>query len=340
MHVLVTGANGFIGQHLVRALLDAGQVVRCMYNAKKPLHFFKEAEVEWWDADLRDANSMQGIAKNIDLVYHLAAIPRNDISKSWEDFRIQNIEGTALLLKESNSSGVKRFVYVSSVEAAGYGDGTHPRVESDPCHPENNYGKSKLLAEELVGKDGWSFEYVITRLPMVYGPGTFLIVPKLFGFVKKGFYPLIGSGETLMEFCYVKNAVSALLLAGLDARAKGELFYVSDMRSYSIKEVVLHIAHAMNVKLVLLHIPISLALATAFLFEAIARVLPFPPIVSRYSGKPFFTRETVRWTTRNCNIVSTEKIKKLLGYSPSVDISDGCNQTATWLREHWESRND
>lgn len=335
MHVLVTGANGFIGQHLVRALLDAGHKVRGMYNVEKPLYFFSKDDIEWRRADLRDAASLKGIAAGIDLVYHLAAIPRNDTSRTWNDFLAQNVTGTAFFLDECYTSRVKRFIYVSSVEAAGYGDGIHPRAETDIPHPENNYGKSKLLAEELVLKRKWNMECVVVRFPMVYGPGTFVIVPKLFGFVKNGIYPLIGNGQTLMEFCYVGNAVNALLLAGEIKRSGGELFYASDERSYSIKEVVSHVAIAMNAKILFVRIPVSLAMFGALLFEAAARMIPIPPLVSRYSRKPFFTRETVAWTTKNCNIVSTEKIRRLLGYAPLIDISEGCRRTAEWLCQHW-----
>jgi UDP-glucose 4-epimerase len=331
MRILVTGADGFIGQHLVRALLDAGHRVRGMYNVEKQLYFFAKAEIEWRKADLRDAATIAKMAEDIDVVYHLAAIPRNDKRKTWDDFQIENVNGTSLLLEESNRARVRRFIYVSSVEAAGYGDGSHPRVETDAPRPDNNYGKSKLKAEELVLGKKWNMECVVMRLPMVYGPGTFLIVPKLFGFVKKGFYPLIGNGQSLMEFCYVGNAVNALVLACHHKKIGGELFYVSDERSYSIKEVISHIAAAMKVNVLFIHVPVFFATCAALCFEAAAKLLPFPPLVSRYSRKPFFTRETVWWTTRNVNIVSTEKIRRILGYQPLVSIEDGCRKTVEWL---------
>jgi UDP-glucose 4-epimerase len=228
---------------------------------------------------------------------------------------------------------VKRFVFVSTVEAAGYGDGIHPRREEDEPHPTNNYGKSKLEAEKLVLDGQWSFERTVIRLPMVYGPGTFLIVPKLFGMVKRGFYPLIGNADTLMEFCYVANSVQGLRLAGEHTAAAGELFYLSDERSYSIREVVSEIAKAVGVRVQFVRIPTWLAMVVALKWEIVAKMLPFPPIVSKYSRKPFFTRETVRWTTRNVNVVSTEKMRRMLGYQPGVGIAQGCAETAQWLRE-------
>ena len=172
------------------------------------------------------------------------------------------------------------------------------------------------------------------RLPMIYGPGTFLIVPKLFGMVKRGIYPLIGKGNTKMEFCFVDNAVDAIVLGGTKKKAAAELFYVSDFRSYSIKEVISTIAESMNTRVRFIYIPVFIAYIMGLLFEIIAKIFPFSPIVSKFSKKPFFSRETVRWTTKNVNVVSCEKIRNLLKYEPKVSIQDGCRTTAEWLRSH------
>lgn len=332
--VLVTGATGFIGQHLVRRLLDENFLVRAMKHGNSKLYFFKNEEVEWWEGNLRDCDTLNGICKNVDTVYHCAAIPRNDISKTWDDFATVNITGTEFLLQQADVSMVKRFVFISTVEAAGYGDGINPRQETDTPLPCNNYGESKLAAEQIVMSGKWSMECVTLRLPMIYGPGTFLIVPKLFGMVKKGFYPFIGDGSAKMEFCYVDNAVEGIKLAGRKKEAAGELFYISDERSYSIKEVIAHISKAMSAQPLFIHIPKFLAYTFAFFFELIAKVFPFPPIVSSFSKKPFFSRETVFWTTRNVNVVSTEKIKKTLGYKPVISIDEGCARTAAWLKPY------
>lgn len=332
--ILLTGANGFIGQHLIRSLLNSGFHVRGMAHDERPLYFIKTGEVEWSKADLALPETLKNIAEGVDTVYHLAAIPRNDLSKTWEEYEAVNIKGTETLLREAEGNGVKRFVFISTVEAAGYGDGINPRRESDSPQPCNNYGRSKLEAEKIVLSGKWKMECVVLRLPMVYGPGTFLIVPKLFGMVKRGFYPLIGSGETEMEFCYADNAVQAIRLCGEKKEAAGELFYASDIRSYSIREVIENIAKAMSRKIRFIKIPVFLAKILAVFWEGMAKILPFPPIVSPYSKKPFFTRETVFWTTKNVNIVSIEKIRKALGYNPKIDISTGCRLTAEWLKNH------
>ena len=194
--------------------------------------------------------------------------------------------------------------------------------------------KANFEAERIVLNGTWPFECVVVRLPAIYGPGTFFIVPKLFGIVRHGFYPFMGSGNALMEFCYVGNAVQAIVLAGTRPEAAGELFYVADERSYSIKEVIAAIAEAMNKRILMVHIPRWIAYIIAWLWELSAKIFPFPPLVSPASKKPFFTRETVWWTTRNVNIVSTEKIRRLLGFTPSVPLYQGCDETWKWLKAH------
>lgn len=333
--VLVTGANGFIGQHLCRKLLDSGYAVRGMCHDNHPFYFIKEKEIEWFPADLSKKHTLSDITKDVTMVYHLAAIPRNDISKTWGDFYQVNVQGTEYLLQDAQRNGVEKFIFISTVEAAGYGNGVDPRREVDTSHPFNNYGKSKLEAENIVLENSWPFKKVVLRLPMIYGPGTLLIVPKLFGMVRRGFYPFIGNGLTKMEFCYVENAVYAIILAGEKEEANGQLFYVSDDHSYTIKDVINEIAKSLNKKFITFHIPVSFAFIIGFIFEIIAKIIPFPPIVSPYSKKPFFTRETVWWTTRDVNIVSIEKIVARLGYKSIYTISEGCSKTVAWLTENY-----
>ncbi|MFW6254277.1 MAG: NAD-dependent epimerase/dehydratase family protein [Chitinivibrionales bacterium] len=131
--ILVTGATGFIGQHLVRKLLTDGHTVRAIRFGTEAISFFDPEEVEWRNGDLRAPMSLDGICDGIDIVYHLGAISRNDLRKTWKDFEDVNIRGTQYLCEQASRSGVKRFVFISSVEAAGYGDGKKPRTEEELC---------------------------------------------------------------------------------------------------------------------------------------------------------------------------------------------------------------
>lgn len=331
--VLVTGASGFIGQHLVTELLVSGQhKIRGTRQSEPEYSFFNFEAIEWRTVELSNRLSITGLCDDMDIVVHLAAIARQEFDKSWDDYLRINVEATENLLDDAEKAGVKRFVYISTVEAAGFGNGTDPRVETDLPSPVNFYGKSKLAAEKIVLSHSGSMETVVLRLPMVYGPGSLLTVPKLFGMVNKGIYPLIGTGTNLMEFCYVGNIVTAICLALTQPNIKNELFYVSDCRSYSIREVISAIAKAENKKVMMIALPIPVAYSIALLWEIMAKIIPIPPIISKISRKPFFSREAVWWTTRNVNIVSTAKIRGVLGYRPFYSIDDGCKATVDWLK--------
>lgn len=329
--LLVTGCNGFIGKHLASAAIKSGHSVHGVdirqLQEDAPVH----PSFHFSAIDLTNHASTHGICRNIDTVIHLAAIPREDLSKTWNDYVSVNIDASVNLLNEAARAGVKRFIFISTVEAAGFGNGTRPRIESDTPAPVNFYGKSKLAAEEQLKANATNVELVILRLPMIYGPGTDLIDAKLFGMVKRRIYPLIGNGNTLMEFCFVKNAVDAILLSSEHPAAANELFYVSDIRSYSIREVITAVAKGVGVSIHFICIPPALAYGIAYLWELFAKIFPVPPFIMPASKKPFFSRQTVWWTTRNVNIVSIDKIVRTLGFSPAISIDQGCRETAAWF---------
>lgn len=329
-NVLVTGCSGFIGQHVVNALIAKGIRVRGVDIT--PFPAVNAPTIDFRPVNLTEPEAVTDITKGIDTVIHLAAIPREDRSKSYDEFLSVNVEATARLLDDAQRNSVSRFVFISTVEAAGFGNGTAPRTEIDPPEPVNAYGKSKRAAEErIMGTSEWTMEKVIVRLPMIYGPGTEMIDAKLFGMVKRRFYPLIGKGTARMEFCYIENAVTGILLAATHKAAAGELFYLSDQRSYTIKEVITAVAAGVGVPITFIHIPVPLAYTIALLWEIAAKLFPYKPFIMPASKKPFFSRETVWWTTRDVNTVSTEKIRQQLGYNATISIEEGCKKTAQWF---------
>ena len=82
-----------------------------MFHENRPLYFISKQEIEWVKADLRDQSSIKHVADSIDIVIHLAAIPRNDLRKTWEDFQVVNVNGTRYLLSEAQKSGIKIYLY-------------------------------------------------------------------------------------------------------------------------------------------------------------------------------------------------------------------------------------
>ena len=120
-------------------------------------------------------------------------------------------------------------------------------------------------------------ETVVVRPPMIYGERELILFNRLFRILEKGIYPLIGTGSALTEFCYVKNQVQGIRLVATRGMP-GEVYFISDERSYSVEEIIRAIADEMGTRVWTPHIPIPVAMAMGFVFEGLSYILPFYPI--------------------------------------------------------------
>lgn len=193
----------------------------------------RSGQVEAFDRDIRDRASLERAMAGVDTVYHLAAILRYDVYVPEGDYRAVHVEGTRNVLDAAQASGVKTVVFTATIEAVGMSGDGHPLTEETPQHPSNIYGQTKMEAERLVLHRGRASQLctVVVRPPMIYGPRNEILYKRLFGIVRRGFYPLIGDGRALTEFCYVKNQVHGIRLAAERGRL-GEVCFISDERSY------------------------------------------------------------------------------------------------------------
>jgi len=329
---IVTGGNGFIGSYLSNELVIRGyRVIRLIQDTPANRQTNPGQDIRFFD--LAKPESMKDICEGGNVVFHLAAIPREQTNFNKEDYIQVNVNGTRCLLEEAAHAGVGRFVYVSTIEAVGPAINSVPLTEETEPHPLNNYGKSKLEAERLVNNfHSGQMTCSVVRLPMIYGPGNYLNVPKLFGAVQRPVFPLIGNGHALMEFCFVGNAVQGLILAGEQEKAAGEIFFISE-ESRRLRDVISAVAKAENVRPFLFVIPVPLAYILALLIEGAAVVLPFKPFRSPITHKPLFTRKTIEWTTHSVNICSAEKAACVLGYKPPFSLEEGLRITVEDFRK-------
>ena len=332
MTVLVTGATGFVGGHLVERLVKEKEKVRCLAKKGSDTSLLEGLGVEIVYGDLLDKESLKTAVSGVDTVYHLAALARLYTGLTPDDYNRVNAEGTRNLL-EACTGKIKHFVYTSSADAVGPSRDGRPCDESTPCQPVNIYGESKL-ASELICKEYAAKGVPITviRPPMIYGPRCMLHLKRLFKLVKTGFYPVMGDGQALMEFCYVGNVVEGLILAARSKQAIGQTYYISDERSYTITEVLNAIAGAENVKLRIIHLPVPVGNAIGLAVETLGKVLRFWPFIVKETGRPTFSRNTVKWSTGNTWICSIEKAKREFGYSPKISLQEGVKRTVEWYK--------
>ena len=175
MNVLVTGATGFIGQHLVKRLIQEGHTVRCFIrDAEQAKRVLGNKGVEYVVGDITEKETLRNACDHISIVYHLAGIMGHDLpSKSaFDKFRRVNTEGTRNISESCLESGIDKFIYVSSTAAMGL---LKDKVvnEETPCNPFTPYQVSKyegeLIVRELTADCG--FPGIVLRPSMVYGIG-------------------------------------------------------------------------------------------------------------------------------------------------------------------------
>lgn len=334
MKCLVTGADGFIGSHLVESLHRDGIPVRSLVQPSAGLANLRPDISEIVYGDIRDLPQMRRISRGMDVVYHLAAISRYDLNVPEAEYHRTNVEGTRNILEAAREAGVKRVLFTGTIEAVGLSGNNDPLTEETPQFPRNIYGRSKLEGEELVRSCNAPgvLETVVVRPPMTYGPGEVILCQRLFRIIQRGVYPLVGSGRTLTEFCYVKNLVQGIRLAA-ERGQPGEVYFISDERSYTIEEVVRSIAGELGVKVITPHLPIPAAYVLGYIFEILGGIFRFYPFLIPQTGRPPFSRKTVEWTSESRLYCDISKAKRELGYRPPYTLVQGLRETIRWYRE-------
>jgi nucleoside-diphosphate-sugar epimerase len=221
--ILVTGAAGKIGRHLVPSLLRSNNDVRVLVKDT----MVKDQNVEVFYGDLLNKESLKKAVKDVDVIFHLAAVV--DYAAPKEKMFKVNVVGTKNLLEVSKG---KKFIYLSSTAVMGNKFKELPLDEKTPCNPSNFYGKTKLEAENLVKDTGG----IIIRSTDVFGPG----FKEGYDYVLSGLYrgemPIIGDGKNFIQWIHVKDLVQALLLAKDKAKPR-ELYIVAGKEIKTLKEL-------------------------------------------------------------------------------------------------------
>lgn len=327
---LVTGGTGFIGSHLVEALLSQGRRVRVLALPEpfepieaENLKMIKAKGAEVVYGDLRNIKSLHSVADGIDSIFHLGAISR-PMKIPDRQYDAVNVLGTKNILEVSKKNKLKKFIHVSSVSVLGVSPDGHPLKEDEFQKEDMKYAVSKREGEKLALKyqKKYRLPIVVVRPCLTYGPRC---LPRLimFKFVKLGLFPLFNGGEAKMEFCYVDNAVEALLLAEKDKKTTGEIFNITDGQSYPIKTVLSTIAGELGVKPPFISLPFFVGKLAGHAAEiASAFVGVYPP----------FSSTAADWMSRSINVYDCSKAKESLGYEPKVSLKKGIKKTIAWYK--------
>ncbi|MGA2225733.1 MAG: NAD(P)-dependent oxidoreductase [Syntrophobacteraceae bacterium] len=265
MKALVTGATGFIGSHLVEALVHQGVQVRCQFRNKRHSGWVKDSHVEFVVGNCQDRTSLKQGVKDVDQVFHLAGVTTAVKEKTF--FEV-NALGTENLVQSciENNTRLKKFIYLSSQAAAGPCLNGGKKKESDLCEPVSPYGKSKLLGEQLALSHSHELPLLILRPCAVYGPrdkGFYA----LFKCLSKRIKPCLSDRDQHISMCYVLDLVRAILLAAETPTESGEIFFLSDGQDYRIQEIGDTFAQAMEIRALQLLLPKQMLFGMAFFLQ-------------------------------------------------------------------------
>jgi len=267
--ILVTGANGFVGEALCGELLRRGQSVRAVQRDAIPAI----AGVEVAEVDSVDAftNWMEAL-KGVDVVIHLAArvhVMKDAAADPLAEFLKVNLYGTSNLAQQAAREGIRRFVYVSSVKVNGeQTTGSQFFSESDNPNPQGPYAISKWRAEQTLRDIAreTGFETVIVRPPLVYGPGVKGNFLTLLTAIARGIPLPLAGANNLRSLLYVGNLADALITCATHPAAAGQTYLVRDGDDVSTAQLVEKIARATGRKSRSFKIPLVLVRTVAGAF--------------------------------------------------------------------------
>ena len=320
MKALVTGSTGFIGSHLVEALLGKKYKVRCLIRKTSNLKWIKDLGVEFINGSYWDKESLSEAVKGMDYVFHVGAALD---ALEWETYYKANVEASVNLLEvcaEMNPA-LKKFVFVSSISAAGPSVDGKPIKESDQCHPVSLYGKSKYLAEQAAARFFDKLPIVIIRPSNVLGTRQKQLESTL-KLISKRILPLLGDGKKQTSICFVQDVVRALMLAAENEKVKSETFFVASDEAYSWRGMLEFIAKELGLSFVV-KIPYPLMMLIAFFSETAAKIT---------GGSPLVNRGSIKSARKNYWIHDTTRIKKALDFYPRIEFEEGMRDIVKWYK--------
>jgi nucleoside-diphosphate-sugar epimerase len=323
MRALVTGATGFIGSHLAEGLTERGWEVKCLVRRHRNLGWIESLDVELVRGDCRDKSSLWRAVSGVDCVFHLAGVID---ALRWEEYFEANVVGTRNLLEAAAGGNprLKKFVYVSSISAAGPSPKGRSLNEDDPCLPVTDYGRSKLEAEEALRTSAPGFPWVIIRPPNVIGPRQ-RELREAIRMMRRRVRPALGTGEPRTSLCYVGDVVEALVLAAEKPEACGRTYFLAYPRPYAWSEVTEAIRETLGIRFFLLKIPYPVQWFAALAAETAARLT---------RKRPRLTRNSVVAARKYHWIYDGSRIKRELGFEPRTDLRDSIRKTIAWNDEH------
>jgi nucleoside-diphosphate-sugar epimerase len=342
---IVTGAPGWLGTRLVETLVTGmsevpgleqplgERRVRCLCLPGSDTSALSKlsARVEIVEGDLTEPGSVKRLFQDASgaTVFHSAGIIHP--TRGTRQFTEVNVDGTRRMTEEAEAAGARRMVHVSSNSPIGVNPrNDHEFDESSPYAPYMGYGRSKMLAEELVnaaGKRG-KLQTVIIRPPWFYGPGQPPRQSLFFEMIRDGKGPIVGGGENRRSMAYIDNICQGLHLCERVDGAKGGTYWIADRRPYTMNEIMDTVERVMekDFGVTVAHGRMRLP---GFMSKIAWLVDKAMQAVGLYHQKIHVLSEMNK--TIACSV---KKAEQELGYDPKVDLEEGMRRSIRWMLDN------
>lgn len=322
---VVTGANGFVGSHLVDYLIEKGDNVHCIVRKSSNLQWLDGKNVTIHDSGLFDKDGLKKILKDVDYLYHVAGVVK---AKTEDGYFQGNVETTRNLLDAvvEVAPNIRRVLIVSSLTASGPSKLDNPNNEETPTSPITTYGRSKVAQEELSKSYMDKLPITIVRPPAIFGERDTEIY-LVFKTYKQGIMTLVGFNHKELSIIYVKDLVHGIYLAATNEIAKGETYFISSKEFYNWPQIGEVIKNAMGKGAINLRLPHGLVFTIATIAQ----------FFSMFSKKPAtFNLEKARDFVQEAWTCDTTKSQKDLGFEEKYSLAEGMKNTIDWYKkEEW-----
>lgn len=333
MRVLVTGATGFLGSHLVDRCIEQGDRVRCLVRESSNLDYLKRyQDIEFSYGSLMDEDVIDKAMEGIEVVYHAAAR-----SADWgtrRQFWESNYLGAIHVLRSCKKAGVKRLVYVSTPGVV-YDYTDHVHIDESQPYPRkfaNYYCEAKARAEQeiLAANDPDGLVTVAIRPHAIWGPRDLIgFVPRIVArMVERRMVRIAGANNASIDMTYVTDAADACILAGKSNRCAGKPYFISDGEETKIAEFMHRLCQVFDLPSPSITLPKSLAWAIAYISDLVWQI---PCLAENY--EPVVTRYAVGMAT-NRTTHDISAAKRDLGYEPKVNVELGLTLLKKWVDEN------
>ncbi len=322
MKVLITGATGLLGGHLIKELQERGEQIRALVLPVENADKLTAQGVEVVRGDITDASTLAPAVKDVDLIFHLAGMM--GVWRPLSDYRLVNVTGSENLYKAARAAGVRRFVHTSSHTVYGLGHGRF-LTEDDPLRPDPDpYSLTKAEGDRAIRRlmPDSNVETVILRPGTFFGPGDRLHFGRMAQKMTNGKGVIVGRGNNALPFCYVTDVVQGFLLAAYHKNAPGNVYNITNDRPLTQQEMFNAIADAVGGKHPTLHLPYLPIFYGSIVAERIVAPLTHTKPVVTQLGAMMFGSD---------NKHSVGKARRELGYEPQVPLREGIKLAAEWF---------